>query len=237
MTDTSGLFSGVTWLTFDCYGTLIDWERGIFDAARAAIFSNSNPIPDAAILAAYARAEAACEAGPYMPYRGVLQRCLALMAAEFDTVATEAQQSAFARSLCAWPAFGDTVDALRRLERRFRLAIVSNIDDDLFTFSEPRLGIRPALVVTAMQVGSYKPASAHFHEALRRIGEPKTHVVHVAQSRYHDIAPARALGLRTVWVNRASAVPGVGVAPPPPPDSEPDLTVRDLSALADAAGA
>ena len=112
------------------------------------------------------------------------------------------------RSLELWPAFADTTEALSRLAGHFRLAVVSNIDDDLFPFSARQLGVAMDEVITAEQVGSYKPNPAHFHEALRRLELPRDRVLHVAQSLFHDIGPANALGFETVWVNRRAGAEG-----------------------------
>jgi len=133
-----------------------------------------------------------------------------------------------------WPAFPDSAQALAALQRRYRLAIVSNVDDDLFAASARRLGVAFDWIVTAEQVRSYKPAPAHFLRAIERIGLPRDSLLHVAQSLYHDVAPARSLGLSTVWVNRRLGKAGSGATPAA--QAEPDFTVPDLRALASAMG-
>jgi 2-haloacid dehalogenase len=140
-----------------------------------------------------------------------------------------AERAAFAGSVGAWPPFPDTVPSLRAMAERYRLAVVSNVDDDLFAGSAARLGVRFDEVVTAEQVGSYKPSPAHFHEVLERLGVPRERVLHVAQSLYHDIAPAGELGIRSVWVNRRAGQEGSGATAPS--EARPDLEVLDLRTL------
>jgi 2-haloacid dehalogenase len=135
----------------------------------------------------------------------------------------------FAASVPSWPPFADTVPSLRALATRYRLAVVSNVDDDLFAGTAARLEVPFAEVVTAQQVRSYKPARAHFDAVLRRLGLPRERVLHVAQSLFHDIAPATALGFPCVWVNRRAGRTGSGATPPA--RATPDLEVADLAAL------
>lgn len=227
-------FDAVEALTFDCYGTLIDWETGIL-SALAALLDTASAKPDRErLLEEYGRFEAAAEAGPFRPYRAVLEDVARRFGAEYGVEVDETDATAFARSVARWPPFPDSAEALRALQGRYRLAIVSNVDDDLFTASAARLGVRFDEVVTAQQVGSYKPAPAHFDEVLRRLKLPREKVVHCAQSLYHDIAPASALGFRCVWVNRRSGRPGGGATPPA--EATPDLEVPDLASLARAVG-
>src|SRR5215510_909603 len=189
-------------LTFDCYGTLIDWETGIWDALRPVFRRHRVAMAREAALERFGTLEAAAERPPYRDYKAVLREVLQRLGrrAGFEPSADECE--AFARSVGDWPAFPDTASALRALHRRYRLAIVSNVDDDLFAATAPRLGETFDWVVTAEQARSYKPAPAHFELALRRMNVARERVLHVAQSLYHDIGPAKALGLATVWVNR-----------------------------------
>lgn len=213
-------------LTFDCYGTLIDWETGLLAALRRTLGPNTAHIPDETLLNLYARLESKAERADFRPYRLVLRDVLHRLGTLFNTPITN--PDALADSIRDWPAFPDTAAALTTLETRFRLCIVSNIDDDLFEFSRPKLGVALDQVVTAQQVESYKPRKAHFREALRRLALDTTQVVHVAQSLFHDIEPARELGLRTVWVNRQQGRPGAT----PPARATPDLEVPDMATLA-----
>ena len=224
-------FSRFDALTFDCYGTLIDWERGILDAVRALASGHDVTLPgDDAVLERFARAESEAEKGAWAPYRHVLEEVAIRLSEEMGFRATRPEAAAFAASVAAWPAFPDSPAALARLATRFRLAVVSNVDDDLFAGSAAQLGVDFDQVVTAQQVRSYKPAHAHFHEVLRRLDLPMERVLHVAQSLYHDIAPARELGFTCVWVNRRAGRPGGGATAPA--TATPHLEVPDLSTLA-----
>lgn len=222
-------------LTFDCYGTLIDWERGILEHIRPILAAHGVADPgDDALLERFAEEESAVEAGAFVPYREVLRRVAARLGAGLGFAPTPEEADAFAGSVAAWPPFPDTAPALQALARRYRLAVLSNVDDDLFAGSAARLGVAFDTVVTAAQVESYKPAPAHFHEGLRRLGLPASRVLHVAQSLYHDIAPARTLGFACVWVNRRRGRPGGGATTPA--RATPDLEVPDLATLARLAG-
>lgn len=217
-------------LTFDCYGTLVDWEAGIVAALRHLLHAHGVPDPgDRALLECYARLEPAAQAGAFRLYRTVLADVARGFGSALGFETSVAEAARFAASVTAWPAFPDAPAALRALGARYRLAIVSNVDDDLFASSAARLGIAFDEVVTAQQVRSYKPAHAHFHEVLRRLDLPTERVIHVAQSLYHDIAPARALGIATVWVNRRAG--GAGGGATAPSDARPHLEVPDLRTL------
>lgn len=207
-------FDSIRLITFDCYGTLIDWESGMLAALRPTFSRNSNTVPDQQLLEQYGEAEAGLEAGPYLPYTQVLSRSVQEMGRRLGVPISAGQGASFAESLTRWEPFPDTVPALQALSRKFHLGIISNIDDDLFAETRKKLGVEFALVVTAQQVQSYKPCFKNFEEALRRSGLPKEQVLHAGQSLYHDIAPANALGIRNVWVNRPSARPGAGAAKP-----------------------
>ncbi len=178
--------------------------------------------------------EAELERPPYREYKTVLRGVLEGMGRQLGFAASAAECLAFARSVADWPAFPDSAPALEALHRRYRLAIVSNVDDDLFAASARRLGVAFDWVVTAQQARSYKPSPANFLLAIERIGLPRERILHVAQSLYHDVAPARALGLATVWVNRRHDRPGSGATPAA--RAEPDFTVPDLGTLARAMG-
>ena len=217
-------------LTFDCYGTLIDWERGIADALGEICRSHGVDLDDEALLAHFAAVEHGIQAGDFLPYREVLARVLDGVGARLGFTPTEDQRRGFGASVAAWPPFPDTVAALELLAKRYKLAIVSNVDDDLFAGSAEQLRVPFDWVVTAQQVGSYKPAPAHFHEVMERTGVPKDRILHVAQSLFHDIAPAGALGFTTMWVNRRSGQDGDGATPPA--DATPDIEVPDMASAA-----
>jgi len=220
-------------LTFDCYGTLIDWETGILRCVGSVLASHGVRPPDEDILTQYALAEADEEAGPYRPYRAVLDRVMRRLAANFGVVLNEGEERALSSSIGGWEAYPDTRDSLRALGAHYRLGVCSNIDDDLFEATRPRLGVEELLerVVTAAYCRSYKPDPRHFRVALALLDLGPQEVLHVAQSRYHDIAPARRLGMRTCWVDRPSKLVGRGVTPHTPVASEPDIRTTDLASL------
>ena len=225
-------------LTFDCYGTLIDWEAGILAALRPWAAAHRVEIGDEDLLAAFGRAESRREADdPTAPYPRILAGVLADLAAELGATASPEEAAAFGDSVKDWPAFPDSADALAYLGRHYRLVIVSNVDRASFRHSNARLGVTFDAVVTAEDAGAYKPAPNHFQLALARLAElgvPSDQVLHVAQSLYHDHVPAKELGLRTVWVNRrAGRGEGGGATPAAPVPVTPDLEVPTMAALAD----
>lgn len=227
-------FASFQAITFDCYGTLVDWEAGIVAAIGPMLEAHGADVSDEEILERFARLEPRAQAGDFRPYREVLTRVATAMSRELGFEPTPHEAAAFAGSVGAWPPFPDTAAALRLMGSRYRLAIVSNVDDDLFAGSAAQLGIDFATVVTAQQVRSYKPSPFHFLEAMKRLGLPRERVLHVAQSLFHDIAPARELGIPCVWVNRRGVRPGGGATAPS--DAEPDLEVPDLRTLVEIMG-
>ena len=214
-------------LTFDCYGTLIDWEQGILGALRPVLSAHHLHLPDAEILALYAALESQVEAGAYCPYRTVLRQVMEGFGATLHFVPTPQELACLAASLKYWQPFADTVAALWALQSRYRLAIISNIDADLFTATAQHLQVPFDWVITAERVQSYKPSWQNFTYAMEHIGVPKARILHVAQSLYHDIVPAKQLGLTAVWVNRYQR--RAGATPPVP--VQPDLEVPDLRTL------
>ena len=222
-------FTHVTVLSFDCYGTLIDWESGILTALRPILSQYGIDKPDTELLELYGRFERqAQEQTPFVKYNTVLRDVAASFCRHFNInpkVGAE-MEPILADSLGDWPAFPDTVKALERLKSRFKLAIISNVDDEMFRLSQAHLGVTFDWVITSEQIGSYKPNQGNFRHALRVMDVNPAQHVHVAQSLHHDIAPARALGWKTVWVNRRGAVST------PMVDSQPDLQVPNLESLA-----
>ncbi len=217
-------------LTFDCYGTLIDWETGICQALRP-MFAHHRVelVPDQA-LELYGELETAVERGPYREYKSVLQLVLQGLGERLGFVPSGEELQQFSLSVKDWPAFPDSPQALQALHRKYRLAILSNIDDDLFAFSARRLQVEFDWIITAQQLKSYKPSLNNFRAAVERIGVSRQRVLHVAQSLFHDIAPANLLGLSTVWINRRRNKPGTGATPAA--EARPDLEVPDLQTLA-----
>lgn len=223
-------------LSFDCYGTLVDWETGIVRALRWVFARSAEAWSDEQLLTSYGRHEAAVEAaaGSHRPYRAVLGEVTGALASDLGVKLTGSELGVLARSLPNWPVFDDTVPALQSLGRRYRLAVLSNVDDDLFAASQQRLETQFDWVVTAQQVGSYKPSQRNFEALVDAVSVPPERLLHVAQSLYHDIAPARRHGLSTVWVNRRAGVAGSGATPPS--QARADLEVPDLQTLVRLAG-
>jgi len=230
-------FEPIRLITFDCYGTLIDWENGMLAALRPILSRDGRQVPDTQILELYGEIEAELESGPYLPYRQILAKAAMEIGRRLGAEISAEESSAFAGSLTCWRPFIDTVPALQSLGTRFRLGIISNVDDDLFAETRKKLApVEFDFVVTAQQMQSYKPAHRNFLEAIRRSGLNKGQVLHAGQSLYHDIAPANALGIQNVWVNRPSIRPGSGAARPG--TATPSYVVRTLaefSALLNAA--
>jgi 2-haloalkanoic acid dehalogenase type II len=212
-------------LTFDCYGTLIDWERGIAEAFAAAAGADGLALDRAAVLRAYHGIEPAVQAERYRSYRDVLAIVARAVAERLGWRLAPGREGFLPESLPAWPPFPDTNEALRRLRATgHRLAILSNVDDDLLAATRCQLAVDFDFVVTAQQVGSYKPAPGHFLAARTRIaGAPW---LHVAQSYFHDVQPARAHGIPAAWINRK--------AEPPLDARGPDHEFRTLAEAADA---
>jgi 2-haloacid dehalogenase len=226
-------FSRYEVLTFDCYGTLIDWESGILSALHRILSAHGKVIEDATILKLYGDFEQRSEEGEFHPYRSVLESVVRRFGAQLGFNPTDAEARSLPDSLPTWKPWPDTVAALQQLKSRFRLAILSNVDDDLFALTRPQLGVNFDEVITAQQAQAYKPSLKIFELALSRINSPAHRVLHVGQSVYHDVIPAQALGLATVWVNRPSARPGVGAVKSA--EAKPDLIVSSLAELAAAA--
>lgn len=220
-------------LTFDCYGTLIDWERGIADALTPILDAHGSSLGEEALLEEFARHEAALEKGAYRPYAEVLGLALRGIGNDLGFTPTDEEVAAFSASVGDWPAFGDSVQALAALGARYKLCVITNCDDDLFAASAARLGTSFDEVVTAQQVEGYKPGTLGFEEMFDRLTAadvPRERILHVAQSLFHDHVPAKGLGMTTVWVDRRSGRDGFGATPPA--RATPDLVVPDLASLA-----
>ena len=221
-------------LTFDCYGTLIDWETGLLAALRSALPALDG-VGDDALLEDYARHEADAERPPYRSYRDVLASSIRGVAADHGVEAAADAVAAFSESVRDWPAFPDSADALRRLHERFRLGVITNCDTDLFAASNERLGVAFDWVVTAELARSYKPGLAGFELAFATIPFPRDRILHVAQSLFHDHVPAKSLGLASVWIDRRHDRPGAGATPAA--EAAPDATYVSMGAFADAVSA
>lgn len=222
-------FSQFSWLTFDCYGTLIDWDRGILSTVRPILAAHRRNLSDAGILELFAAIERAEEAGAYRTYRQILEAVMIKMAARLVIRISSEEVRSLPDSLGDWAPFPDTVAALRSLKQRYKLAVISNTDDDLFARTATHLEVPFDAVITAQQARSYKPSLNNFRLALERLAVPREKVLHVAQSLYHDIAPANELGIASVWVNRNERAGASGGAAG---TAKPDLVVPDMASLA-----
>lgn len=217
-------------LTFDCYGTLIDWETGIFSALRPVLAAHAKTIDDSELLLLYSELESDAERGEFRPYREVLQSVVRGLGERLKFIPTESQVRSLPESLPNWPPFPDTIAALHKLKARYQLAILSNVDDDLFAPTARRLEVSFDHIITAQQARAYKPSLQIFNLAQQRTAAGPGQWLHVGQSIYHDVIPARSMGISTVWVNRQSARPGSGAAKAA--SGTPDLEVPDLQTLA-----
>jgi len=227
-------FSKFSVLTFDCYGTMIDWETGIFSALRPILKAHKKELSDAALLELYAELELRGEQGEFEKYRDVLQSVVRGFGLRLEFEPTNAQVRSLPDSIANWQPFPDTVQALRRLKTRHKLAVISNIDDDLFALTAPKLRVKFDEVITAQQARCYKPGMRIFELAQKRIGVNPPQWLHVGQSVYHDVIPAKSLGIATVWVKRPSPRAGAGATKAA--TANPDVEVSSLAALADLIG-
>jgi 2-haloacid dehalogenase len=223
-------------LSFDCYGTLVDWESGIISGLRPVLRAHRVEVTDDEILALHAQTEhklqAASKGGGYLKYRDVLGEEVREAGRRWGFEPSPSEVETLPDSVRYWLPFADTVNALRALKSRYELAIISNIDDGLFALTARYLEVEFDWIVTAEQAGTYKPSPHNFELALKRIGAEPERILHVAESLFHDHAPAKGMGLDTAWVHRRAAKEGFGATPPA--EAEPDLEVPDLESLVDA---
>lgn len=214
--------------TFDCYGTLIDWESGLLAAIRSLLASHGVQSDDADVLRGFSLAERQIESGPFILYREVCAKVTSRIATHFNIALREGEQHALADSIANWTAYGEVHSALRTLKQRYKLGVLSNVDDDLFAHTAPKLGVELDGLVTSEQVQSYKPAHAHFDEILARLNLEPSQILHIAESRHHDIAPARTLGFLTCWIKRhATGEPSASGSS----DAQPHITATSLTDL------
>ncbi len=210
-------------VTFDCYGTLIDWEGGIAGAFTRAVVGTGSRLDPHTVLAAYERIEPVVQAEKYQSYREVLTESARRVARELGWALPEARVGFLAESLPFWIPFPDTNAALERLFRAgYQLGILSNVDDDLLVETRKHFTVPIDLIVTAQQVRSYKPADGHFIAARERIGGQRW--LHAARSHFHDVTPCRRLGVPVAWINRAGE---------PRRQPRPDRELPTLTELAD----
>jgi 2-haloacid dehalogenase len=217
-------------LTFDCYGTLIDWETGILSTLHPILLDHGKKVDDATLLKLFGDFEVRAEQGQFRPYRQVLQSVVRQFGEELGFIPTDQETRSLPESLASWKPWPDTVRALRQLKERFHLAIISNVDDDLFAATLPKLEVEFSQIITAQQAQAYKPSHRVFEVAISRLGLPVRRILHAGQSVYHDVIPAQSLGLSTVWVNRPSARRGIGAVISA--EAHPDLELSSLAELA-----
>jgi 2-haloacid dehalogenase len=226
-------------ISFDCYGTLIDWETGLLSVLAPWARSRELAMGDEALLAAYAGYEELAEAEhPRTPYPEILRRSMTALGKDLRAEVTAEDAERLAMSVPDWPAFEDSPAALAALGRQFKLIILSNVDRSSFAGSAERLGATFDSVLTAQDVGYYKPSPWNFaalQQEARRLGVGEGRLLHVAQSLFHDHVPAKAVGLRTVWINRRHGRPGWGATPAPPVEVTPDWEFPSMAAFAAAA--
>ena len=194
-------------LTFDCYGTLIDWEGGIWDALQPLIMRGGADVTRDAALLAFAKFETVHERDhPDLRYPDLLARVHRSIAESLGIETSDALDEAFGASVPLWPAFADTADALRALKRHYKLVILSNVHREGFAASNRKLGVEFDAIYTAEDIGSYKPADANFEYMLAHLksdlGLDKSDILHTAQSLHHDHTPARRFGLANAWIDR-----------------------------------
>ena len=234
-------------LTFDCYGTLIDWESGIYAGLRPLLDRAGPSLSRDEVLEAFARRESAQEAAtPALPYSELLAVVQCQLAEDWHVASDAAEAQAFGASVGDWPAFADSADALQYLQQHYKLVILSNVDRQSFQASAARLGVVFDAVYTAQDIGSYKPDARNFQYLLAQLGQrgiAANRILHTAQSLFHDHLPANAAGLATAWIDRRHDAPGWGATMPPAAqaridfrfDSMADMVRAHQQAMADAA--
>ena len=226
-------------LSFDCYGTLIDWESGIWSALQPLLQANDHKISREAALAAYARIEPAQEhETPDLIYRDLLVLVHGKMASDWGIASTPALDRAFGNSVPDWPAFPDSAEALAYLKQHYKLVILSNVDRQSFAGSNPKLGVAFDAICTAEEIGSYKPDPRNFAYLIREVGKlglAKSDILHTAQSLYHDHVQAEAAGIARCWINRRGDT-GKGSGATKPVEKMPavDFQFPSMAALAEA---
>jgi 2-haloalkanoic acid dehalogenase type II len=211
-------------MSFDCYGTIIDWERGILAALQPWRARHGLQIGDAALFEAFGRAEAERQtAQPTALYPEILGGVLRDIGRELGAPVSDAEATAFGASIKDWPPFPDSIESLAYLKQHYKLVIVSNVDRESFRHTNARLGIAFDAIITAQDSGAYKPAHNHFRLAFARLAElgiGREKLLHVAQSLFHDHVPAKQLGLASVWINRRGEPDTAGAGAPVKPDWE-----------------
>jgi 2-haloalkanoic acid dehalogenase type II len=225
-------------LSFDCYGTLIDWESGIHTALTPLLSRVDTGLSRDTVLETFARLESNQQAlTPAMPYADLLAEVHGQLATGWAVARDPAEDAQFGASIGDWPAFPDTVEALRYLKQHFRLVILSNVDRTSFQATNQRLGVAFDAIYTAQDIGSYKPDPRNFAyllDQLKQRGVERHRILHVAQSLFHDHVPANAVGLASAWIDRRHEAGGWGATAPVSSGVRYDFRFTSLGALAEA---
>ncbi|MCY4005469.1 MAG: haloacid dehalogenase type II [Rhodobacteraceae bacterium] len=225
-------------LSFDCYGTLIDWETGIINGLSPLASRSNHPLSEDQILEAHAYHESSQQrATPGMVYTKLLAVVHRRLAEDWNVPTRWEESLSYGESAGDWPAFGDSADSLKSLSSRFKLAILSNVDNRTFARSVQKLGVSFDAVFTAEDIGSYKPSTGNFTymlDHLRRRGFSHSDILHVAESLFHDHVPAKQAGLHNCWIHRRRGKAGFGAAASPAEIPETDFVFSSLRELAEA---
>lgn len=222
-------FPKIKLFTFDCYGTLIDWEKGIILALKPYLEFNKIEVDDDIILELYGKFESEIQKDGYIEYKNVLKQVVQKFNEFFKISEVRIDENCLIRAFNNWEPFEDTVGSLKKLKEKFKLAIISNIDNDMINFTLKKLEVQFDFIITAEDAKCYKPNRRIFEYALNIVGHSKDEIIHVAQSLYHDIKPAKEMKLTTIWVNRRKGKKGTGATPYT--DIKPDFEVQDLNSL------
>ena len=222
-------------LTFDCYGTLIDWETGIFEGLRPLLERVKQSLTRDQVLEAHARHESSQQKyTPAKRYQELLPIVYKRLAEEWQVPFTLADCVAYGKSVQNWPAFEDSVEALQYLKKHYKLVILSNIDNESFTTSNAKLKVEFDAIITAEDVGSYKPSPRNFEYMLEKLGDRgirKDKILHTAESLFHDHKPANELGLASCWIYRRHDQEGFGAAMNPGEQPKVDFRFNSMAAL------
>jgi len=225
-------------LTFDCYGTLIDWESGMIAALKPLTDRVGSALNRDQVLAAHARHESAQQVQtPTRLYRDLLAVVYKRLGEEWGVPQSWEECIAYGQSVGNWPAFPDTVESLRYLKQHYKLVILSNVDNDSFARTNARLGVTFDAIMTAEDIGSYKPALANFEYMIAHLGVmglDMDGVLHTAESLFHDHGPAAKMGLRSCWIHRRHAQGGFGATMPAEEALRPDFRFTSLGEFVEA---
>lgn len=222
-------------LTFDCYGTLIDWESGIYEALDNLLSRHGHNLLRDDALKIYSKHESMIQhENPTMAYMDLLANTYAAIAKELNVSASAEECAEFGSSIRDWPAFDDTVESLRYLKQHYKLVILSNVDKQGFAMSQLHLKVEFDDIFVAEEIGSYKPSLNNFHYMLAKLeaqGIQKPDILHTAQSLYHDMVPATELGMARCWIDRRSNQEGAGATPIVEEPIEVDFRFESLSGM------